>query len=303
MAGASIRAAAQPRLMLGVKRIRERWRARGGRVGCVRPPSARSTLSGPLSALTVANHLCGGAVMSRLARRAAGGLAALLLAGRGSFRGGGRVDMTSKRQREQLAGARQWMREQFREGDSGISPDREQVKARLLKQVEEAIDEKLDLVSNQVAEAATGDLFASEIGHRGDLRASDQRVLQLYRCKVNDFRWRAARSGGGDGAGDDGVVHRPVEQSRSRERGGHLNHFDIEAAPSKKPLLHGSIDGKVTERRCGGSDPDPCPRRRMSGETSRGAKERRHRENQQSNLSSALVCEALGHITGSFAVI
>ncbi len=109
--------------------------------------------------------------------------------------------MTSKRQREQLAGARQWMRDQFREGDSGISPDREQVKARLLKQVEEAIDEKLDRLSEG---EALGVLFRVEIIHEdrtfeGERGRRESEIGQQWRRAVfARDRYRCGHCGAGD---------------------------------------------------------------------------------------------------------
>ncbi len=73
------------------------------------------------------------------------------------------------------------------------------------------VDKKLNLIGDQVAESAAGDFFSHQVSDCIDFRTSHQRMLQFDRGKENNFRRRAARGRRRSRAGDDRVIHRPIQ--------------------------------------------------------------------------------------------
>jgi hypothetical protein len=49
------------------------------------------------------------------------------------------------------------------------------------------VDQKLNLVGSEIAKAAGGNLLASQVVDRGDIRAGEKQVLQLHRSEKNHF--------------------------------------------------------------------------------------------------------------------
>ena len=127
------------------------------------------------------------------------------------------------------------------------------------------VDEKLNLVGDQIAKTATGNFLSGEIIDRRNVGANDQGMLQLHRGEHDHLHGSAAGRRRGDGAGDDCVIDRAVEQCRRGQAGAHLDHLDVETAPRIETFLHCGVNRKIAERRRGGGDADFAAQRSVGG--------------------------------------
>ena len=78
----------------------------------------------------------------------------------------------------------------------GVQGDDDRVGSQLV-----SIDEHAHLVGRESPKASGTDPFAGKIGHRHDLRAADENMLELHRSKANHFQGQSPSAGRSGPAG------------------------------------------------------------------------------------------------------